>query len=196
MLQALIRRELKYSGSSCDLNFIDVSEIDDFSSLFLNSWFDGNISDWDVSNATTMHRMFDGCAFQGDISQWDVSNAVDMREMFCRSKFKELFHAGQFTGNISSWPIHRDAFISTMFSGEQIWKNQFAILPHWRLASISFSSLAPNLQEFYETHAPMVKSVFSDPVERTCALQDIWRRERVNSLASIEQIAIAPDLFK
>ena len=41
--------------------------------MFAGSKFNGDISNWDVSNVTNMQRMFEDAQFNGDISKWDVS---------------------------------------------------------------------------------------------------------------------------
>ena len=41
--------------------------------------FNGDLSNWDVSNVTDMHSMFcEAESFNGDLSNWDVSNVTDM----------------------------------------------------------------------------------------------------------------------
>ena len=50
--------------------------------MFYSSKFNGDISDWDVSNVTNMYAMFVYSKFNGDISDWDVSNVTDMRYIF------------------------------------------------------------------------------------------------------------------
>ena len=50
--------------------------------LFEDSEFTGDISNWDVSNVTTMDMIFCGSKFNGDISNWDVSNVKNMGGMF------------------------------------------------------------------------------------------------------------------
>ena len=57
-LEQMIREEIDKQGPEADLNHIDVSDIKDFSSLFKRSEFNGDISRWDVSNATNMEWMF------------------------------------------------------------------------------------------------------------------------------------------
>ena len=59
-LQGLIKRCCHSFGSKCDLNWVDVSGLTDFSWLFCSSDrdFDGDISRWNVSNVTTMKCMF------------------------------------------------------------------------------------------------------------------------------------------
>ena len=46
--------------------------------MFYKSVFNGDISQWNVSNVTDMSSMFYKSAFNGDISNWDVSNVRDM----------------------------------------------------------------------------------------------------------------------
>ena len=68
-LKQMILDEIKKQGDEADLNHIDVSNIEDFSSLFSGfRVFNGDISGWDVSNATNMSYMFYGSKFNGDIS--------------------------------------------------------------------------------------------------------------------------------
>jgi surface protein len=62
--------------------------------MFCKSPFNGDISNWNVSNVTTMERMFDCSEFNGDISKWDVSNVEYMNSMFYDSNFM---------GDISKW---------------------------------------------------------------------------------------------
>ena len=52
--------------------------------LFYSSEFNGDISNWDVSNVKIMNCMFYKSKFDGDISNWDVSNVKvkDMSLMF------------------------------------------------------------------------------------------------------------------
>jgi len=50
--------------------------------LFLESDFNGDISEWDVSNVESMYSMFANSKFNGDISRWNVSKVKDMRYMF------------------------------------------------------------------------------------------------------------------
>lgn len=147
-LKELIALTIKEKGIFCDLNFIDVSHVTDMSNLFLDdlapewqeengvgelsiSMFNGDISKWDVSNATNMsgmfknarfHKdignwnvsnvtnmssMFSGALFDGDISSWDVSNVTDMSNMFANSKFN---------GDISNWNVSHVTNMSEMFS--------------------------------------------------------------------------------
>ena len=97
-LQEIIKQRINKEGYEVDLNDIDTSNITDMSYLFFNSNFNGDISTWDVSKVTNMHRMFMYCKeFNQDISNWDVSNVKDMMSMFYNCK--------EFNKDISDWNV-------------------------------------------------------------------------------------------
>lgn len=102
-LKKLIKKTIKEDGNKCDLNYIDVSHIEDMSYLFAGSKFCGDISKWNVSSVTNMSHMFynkknkinvEDELLNGDISQWDVSNVIFMQSMFDGSAFN---------GDLSKW---------------------------------------------------------------------------------------------
>ena len=112
-LKTIISRATKLFGNKCDLNWIDVSSITDMSNIFAGSSldkkynkFNGDISQWDVSNVTDMRGMFRASMFNGDISQWDVSNVTNMSCMFDNSVFNQ---------DISQWNVSNVTNMCAMF---------------------------------------------------------------------------------
>jgi surface protein len=70
--------------------------------------FNQDISDWDVSNVTSMNRMFNKAVdFNGNLSSWDVSNVTDMQYMFWNAK--------SFNQDISSWDVSNVDSMRYMF---------------------------------------------------------------------------------
>ena len=212
-LRRIIKNEMKRNGPACDLNFIDVSEIEDFSELFLNSDFNGDISKWNVSRVTSMASMFENCKFNGDLSKWDVSSVVDMTDMFSLGHFngdiskwnvgsvrwfKKMLYEGAFKGDISAWAIHPDASIFTMYSLEQTKSAQSATLLHWRLADLNSTFISPVLRAFYEKNASVIQSIMPDSVERSYWLQAQWQKEQADAqLDTIQdRYAVDPNLFE
>ena len=107
-LKEIIEKRIKDEGNEVDLNDIDVSKITDMSSLFEYSDFNGNISNWDVSNVTNMKYMFYGCKnFNSDISNLDVSSVTNMSYMFSGCKM--------FNQDISDWNVSKVTDMDCMF---------------------------------------------------------------------------------
>ena len=86
-LKKLIKERVKNEGNNVNLNDIDTSKIHNMESLFYSEAlkdFNGDISEWDVSNVVSMNHMFYGCHnFNCDLSKWNVSNVKNMRSTFC-----------------------------------------------------------------------------------------------------------------
>ena len=109
-LQDIIKKRIEQEGPEVDLNDIDVSKITDMSYLFEETDFNGNISEWDVSNVISMYAMFWECEeFNQDISSWDVSNVTDMSYMFWECK--------AFNQDISGWDVSNVTNMNAMFYG-------------------------------------------------------------------------------
>ena len=91
-LQELIEKLIKERGNEGDFNDIDTSKITNMSDLFEGmTKFNGNISNWDVSNVTDMTEMFYNCNFNQDISKWKINPNCDTNEMFTRCHIKDKY---------------------------------------------------------------------------------------------------------
>ena len=54
-----------------------INSTTDISQMFSDSPFNGDISNWDMSNVTDMGGMFENSSsFNQDLSSWDVSNVT------------------------------------------------------------------------------------------------------------------------
>ena len=147
-LKELVDKLIEERGNEADLNDIDTSEITDMSHIFYYSKFNGDISEWDVSNVKNMETMF-GCSKftgeNGDISSWDVSNVKNMVCMFYKSSFNGdiskwdtsnvetmyyMFRESSFTGengDISNWNVSNVKNMGGMFYRSPLQKNP----PKW-----------------------------------------------------------------
>lgn len=118
------------------LENLDVSQIEDLSSVFRNTSYNGDLSkwnvsscenmnfmfaysyfnncslkDWDLSNCKDLNRTFSYSNFNGDLSNWDVSNCKNMEGMFFASDFNN--------NSISNWNVKKVLNFRTMFAHNQ-----------------------------------------------------------------------------
>lgn len=104
-------KEAVTDDNTADLNFIDTSLITSMNSLFEDIDFDGDISNWDVSNVKDMDYMFYTSNFTGKnspgMNKWNVSNVETMDSMFEMSKFAQ---------DISGWEIDPSCSTEAMFA--------------------------------------------------------------------------------
>lgn len=88
------------SNHGIHLGDIDVSQVEDFSSIFEGSRRKGDewngIEKWDTSRARSLNSTFqDAIFFDADIGDWEVSSVEDMSFCFCGAEI--------FSQNISRW---------------------------------------------------------------------------------------------
>ena len=69
-LRQLVYKLIKERGNEANLNDIDTSEITDMTELFYQSKFNGDISNWAVSNVEYMSRMFLASPLQKNPPTW------------------------------------------------------------------------------------------------------------------------------
>ena len=150
-LEEMINKEIEENGNNCSLNHIDVSKIDNLSGLFtFFKDFNGDISEWDVSNATTMQYMFYETKFNGDIYSWNVSNVVDMTMMFSGSPFNNdisgwdvsnvrtmagMFAYSDFNQDISNWEPRSLINMSQMFCNNKKFNQDIS---KWDVSNVEF----------------------------------------------------------
>jgi surface protein len=131
-LKDLIDEAIDKYGNECDLNFIDVSNVESMSYMFYDSEFNGDISKWNVSNVENMDGMFCKSNFDGDISKWDVSNVGTMYRMFESSKFN---------GDISKWDVSNVKYMDCMFEDSKFNGDISKWIPMMKKNGIDFKDL-------------------------------------------------------
>ena len=98
------------------------------------SSFNGNISEWDMSNVAKMDRMFaDAASFDADISKWDVSGVANMDDM--------LAGATSFNIDISNWDVSNVTNMDHMFERAALFN---ADISKWSVSGVT------NMNQMFE----------------------------------------------
>lgn len=151
-LRKLVTHHIDRHGARCDLNHIDVSQVNDFTGVFANTAFDGDISKWNMSRATSLQEMFGSSPFNGDISKWDVAQVIDMSRMFAKTPFNgdlskwnvarvtsmhSMFANSLFNGDISKWNVSNVVLMNAMFMSSAFSGN----IADWNVSNVSDMSM-------------------------------------------------------
>ena len=105
-------------------NFFFYSSSPNFSE---GTYFNQNISSWDVSNVTNMSFMFYDCyAFNQPIGSWNVSNVTNMLGMF--------YHSWAFNQPISSWNVSNVNTMQQMFGGAHSFNQN---IDSWNVSNVT-----------------------------------------------------------
>jgi len=109
-IKQIVRDEINRLGTDADLNHINTSQVTDMHCLFMDTDFQGDVSQWDVSNVKDMSYMFIRCYnFNCDLSKWDVSNVTNMYAIF--------YECSNFNKDISDWDVSKVKDMRDTFNG-------------------------------------------------------------------------------
>ncbi len=122
-------------GRGNALEYWDVSKVTDMTNLFKDyTFFDDDVSQWNVGQVTSMRGMFENAqnvgVRRGDVSGWDVSSVTDMANMF---KNATLFNVHL------NWDAQVAGVLSTsgMFYGASEFNNGEISMSGWQLSSVT-----------------------------------------------------------
>jgi surface protein len=88
--------------------------------------FNGDVSGWDLSLATEMSYMFSGAArFNGDVSRWNVGGVTTMDSMF--------YDAATFEADLSAWDVSNVLSMSGMFDGALLFNSDVS---GWNVSAV------------------------------------------------------------
>lgn len=146
------------SNKKIKLSNIDISRVDDFSELFMESRrYDFNgIENWNVSHVTNMSKMFKRAVyFNSDLNNWNVSKVIDMSGMFnyavsfnqdislwdtsCLENANFMFAgAKSFNQDISKWNISNLKYMTSMFNRAESFNQDISSWNVFHIKSIAF----------------------------------------------------------
>lgn len=80
-LRRLVLQAIDGQGPACDLNHLDVSAVENFDALFMDTNFCGDVSRWNMKSANSTMRMFKGTPFNGTILSWTIEHLIGCQAM-------------------------------------------------------------------------------------------------------------------
>ncbi len=116
-------------GVEGDYNYIGLAQsLTDLLETFRDfDTFNGDISEWDVSNIKNMGYMFNGAlSFNCDLSKWDVSNVTNMARMF--------YDAQVFNQPLNNWYVNNVTDMEYMFYNAQVFNQP---LNKWNISNVT-----------------------------------------------------------
>jgi surface protein len=133
-LRRFVNNNVNFDG---DLSNWDVSNIDDFFRCFDNTSFTNGgstgINNWDTSAALSIYDMFRSGPFNQPIGNWDVSNVTNMRGVFQNNAV--------FNQDIGSWNTSSVTSFQLMFGNDVVFNQD---LSNWNIGN------ANNLQNMFQ----------------------------------------------
>ena len=98
------------------------------SSMFeMATFFDSDLSRWNVNDVTNMSRMFtDSKLFKSDLSRWNVSKVNDMKHMF-----DQALH---FNSDLSEWDVSQVTNMNNMFHNARHFNSD---LSEWDVSQVT-----------------------------------------------------------
>lgn len=132
-LSKLIDTLIKRRGYECDLNDIDVSNIEKMFyiegvhcyGVFYKSNFNGDISGWNVQNVKSMVSMFFDSKFTGKNGMFKLKEGNKVERM------NSMFYESDFNVDISDWKVNNITEVKNMFVGTPV--DRKADFPQWYL---------------------------------------------------------------
>ncbi|MFP2997348.1 BspA family leucine-rich repeat surface protein, partial [Spongiivirga sp. MCCC 1A20706] len=111
-----------------DISNWDVSNVTNMRGMFQRAnRYNQPLNSWDVSSVTNMSNMFNACRdFNRDLNLWDVSNVTNMSNMF-----KD---ATSFNRNVTTWDVTNVASMREMFNGAAVFNQDIGL---WNVANVT-----------------------------------------------------------
>lgn len=158
MVTSMKNAYLSCSEFNGDLSSWNVSNINDFTSMFQSSGFNGNVSTWDLSEAENLFNMFYSTSFNQDISSWNVSNVENMNAVFKNNY--------SFNQDISGWDVSNVSTMSQMFKNNSSFNQD---LSTWDVSNVE------SMVEMFMSCSKFDQDLSSWNIENVIYMTDMFR---------------------